>query len=76
MSGEIHGTTILCLRHKGSVVMASDGQVSLGNTVMKRTARKIRRLSQGRVLAGFAGSTADGLTLCEKFEKKLKAETE
>ena len=51
--------------------MASDGQVSLGNTVMKRTARKIRRLSQGRVLAGFAGSTADGLTLCEKFEKKL-----
>lgn len=69
--GEMHGTTILCLRHKGSVVMASDGQVSLGNTVMKRTARKIRRLSQGRVLAGFAGSTADGLTLCEKFEKKL-----
>jgi ATP-dependent HslUV protease subunit HslV len=51
--------------------MASDGQVSLGNTVVKRTARKIRRLSQGRVLAGFAGSTADGLTLCEKFEKKL-----
>jgi ATP-dependent HslUV protease subunit HslV len=51
--------------------MASDGQVSFGNTVMKHTARKIRRLSQGRVLAGFAGSTADGLTLCEKFEKKL-----
>ncbi|MGE0684013.1 MAG: ATP-dependent protease subunit HslV [Candidatus Binatia bacterium] len=71
MSGEIHGTTILCVRYKGSVVMASDGQVSLGNTVVKRTARKIRRLSQGRVLAGFAGSTADGLTLCEKFEKKL-----
>jgi ATP-dependent HslUV protease subunit HslV len=72
MMGEaMHGTTILCIRHKGSVVMASDGQVSLGNTVMKRTARKVRRLSQGRVLAGFAGSTADGLTLCEKFEKKL-----
>jgi ATP-dependent HslUV protease, peptidase subunit HslV len=71
MSEEMHGTTILCIRHKGSVVMASDGQVSLGNTVVKRTARKIRRLSQGRVLAGFAGSTADGLTLCEKFEKKL-----
>lgn len=71
MSGEMHGTTILCVRHKGNVVMASDGQVSLGNTVVKRTARKIRRLSQGRVLAGFAGSTADGLTLCEKFEKKL-----
>lgn len=71
MSEEIHGTTILCVRHKGRVVMASDGQVTLGNTVMKHTARKIRRLSQGRVLAGFAGSTADGLTLCEKFEKKL-----
>ena len=51
--------------------MAGDGQVSLGNAVVKHTARKIRRLSQGRVLAGFAGSTADALTLCEKFEKKL-----
>ena len=71
MSVEIHATTILCVRHKGHVVMACDGQVTLGNTVMKHTARKIRRLSQGRVLAGFAGSTADGLTLCEKFEKKL-----
>jgi ATP-dependent HslUV protease subunit HslV len=72
MSGEaMHGTTILCVRHKGHVVMAGDGQVSLGNAVVKHTARKIRRLSQGRVLAGFAGSTADALTLCEKFEKKL-----
>jgi len=72
MSGEVmHGTTILCVRHKGSVVMAGDGQVSLGNAIVKHTARKIRRLSQGRVLAGFAGSTADALTLCEKFEKKL-----
>ncbi len=72
MSGEnMHGTTILCVRHKGQVVMAGDGQVSLGNAVVKHTARKIRRLSQGRVLAGFAGSTADALTLCEKFEKKL-----
>ena len=51
--------------------MAGDGQVSLGNTVVKHTARKLRRLAQGRVLAGFAGSTADGLTLCEKLEKKL-----
>jgi ATP-dependent HslUV protease subunit HslV len=67
----MHGTTILSLRHKGSVVMAGDGQVSLGNAVVKHTARKIRRLSQGRVLAGFAGGTADALTLCEKFEKKL-----
>src|SRR5215510_15001848 len=72
MGGEaMHGTTILSLRHKGSVVMAGDGQVSLGNAVVKHTARKIRRLSQGRVLAGFAGGTADALTLCEKFEKKL-----
>jgi len=71
MSAELHATTILCVRHKGQVVMACDGQVTLGNTVMKHTARKIRRLSQGRVLAGFAGSTADGMTLCEKFDKKL-----
>lgn len=67
----MHGTTILSIRHQDSVVMAGDGQVSLGNAVVKHTARKIRRLSQGRVLAGFAGSTADALTLCEKFEKKL-----
>jgi ATP-dependent HslUV protease, peptidase subunit HslV len=67
----MHGTTILSLRHKGNVVMAGDGQVSLGNAVVKHTARKIRRLSHGRVLAGFAGGTADALTLCEKFEKKL-----
>jgi ATP-dependent HslUV protease subunit HslV len=72
MSGEgMHGTTILCVRRKDKVVMAGDGQVSMGNAVVKHTARKIRRLSQGRVLAGFAGSTADSLTLCEKFEKKL-----
>jgi ATP-dependent HslUV protease subunit HslV len=69
---EMHGTTILAVRHKGSVVMAGDGQVSVGNAVVKHTARKIRRLAQGRVLAGFAGGTADALTLCEKFEKKLE----
>jgi ATP-dependent HslUV protease subunit HslV len=68
----MHGTTILCVRHKGQVVMAGDGQVSLGNAVVKHTARKIRRLAQGKILAGFAGSTADALTLCEKFEKKLE----
>lgn len=67
----MHGTTILCVRHNGSVVMAGDGQVSIGHAVVKHTARKIRRLAQGQVLAGFAGSTADALTLCEKFEKKL-----
>ena len=72
MREEMHGTTILAVRHKGSVVMAGDGQVSVGNAVVKHTARKIRRLAQGRVLAGFAGGTADALTLCEKFEKKLE----
>jgi ATP-dependent HslUV protease subunit HslV len=64
-------TTILALRHQGSVVMAGDGQVSLGNVVMKRTARKVRRLHGGRVLAGFAGTSADAFTLFDKFETKL-----
>lgn len=68
----IHGTTILCVRHKGKVVMAGDGQVSLGQTVMKHTARKVRRLYQDRVLAGFAGATADAFTLFAKFEEKLE----
>lgn len=71
--GEVmHGTTILCVRHKDKVVMAGDGQVSLGNAVIKHTAHKVRRLYQGRMLAGFAGGTADALTLYEKFEKKLE----
>ena len=60
------------MRRDGKVVMAGDGQVTMGNTIMKGTARKVRRLSDGRVLAGFAGSAADGLTLFEKFEAKLK----
>src|ERR1700752_3742124 len=68
----LHGTTILAVRHGGKVVIAGDGQVSLGQTVMKRGARKVRRLYQNRVLAGFAGSTADALTLFEKFEAKLE----
>jgi ATP-dependent HslUV protease subunit HslV len=68
----MHGTTILTVRHKGQVVMVGDGQVTMGNAVVKHTARKLRRLAHGRVLAGFAGSTADGLTLCEKFEKKIE----
>ena len=66
------GTTICCVRHNGKVALAGDGQVSLGNTVMKHGARKIRRLYQDRVLAGFAGSTADAFTLFEKFEAKLQ----
>lgn len=68
----IRSTTILALRHQGKVVMAGDGQVSLGNTVMKRSARKVRRIYNDQVAAGFAGSSADGFTLFDKFEKKLE----
>ena len=71
-SDRLRATTILAVRHGGKVVMAGDGQVSLGQTVMKRGARKLRRLYQGKVLAGFAGGTADALTLFEKFEAKLE----
>ncbi|WP_299837285.1 ATP-dependent protease subunit HslV [uncultured Jannaschia sp.] len=70
-----HGTTIIGVRKNGHVVIAGDGQVSVGNTVMKGTARKVRRLSPGGhdVVAGFAGSTADAFTLLERLEKKLEA---
>ncbi|HET9553139.1 MAG TPA: ATP-dependent protease subunit HslV [Anaeromyxobacteraceae bacterium] len=68
----MHGTTILCVRREGRVVVAGDGQVTLGTTVMKGTARKVRRLGEGQVLAGFAGATADAFQLFELFEKKLK----
>ncbi len=67
-----HGTTILCVRRDGRVVMAGDGQVTLDKTVMKASARKVRRLAEGSVLAGFAGSTSDAFTLFERFEAKLK----
>ena len=67
-----HGTTILCVRRDGQVAMGGDGQVTLGNTVMKGNARKVRRLHEGRVLAGFAGGTADAFTLFERFETKLQ----
>jgi ATP-dependent HslUV protease subunit HslV len=66
------GTTILALRHGGKVVVIGDGQVSLGQTVMKRSARKVRKLYHDRVIAGFAGATADAFTLFEKFEAKLE----
>ena len=66
------GTTIVSVRRGSQVAMAGDGQVSLGNTVMKHTARKLRRMFDGQVLAGFAGSTADAFTLFEKFEGKLQ----
>lgn len=68
----IKGTTILCVRHKGKVVMAGDGQVTLEHTVMKHTARKVRRIYQDRILSGFAGATADAFTLFAKFEEKLE----
>src|ERR1700710_1515538 len=67
-----HGTTILSVRKGGLVAMAGDGQVSLGQTVVKGNARKIRRIAQGRVLAGFAGATADAFTLLERLEAKLE----
>jgi len=67
-----HGTTILAVRRKGSVAMGGDGQVTLGNTVMKSNARKVRRLFNDKVLAGFAGGTADAFTLFERFEGKLE----
>ncbi|MBL3526139.1 MAG: ATP-dependent protease subunit HslV [gamma proteobacterium endosymbiont of Lamellibrachia anaximandri] len=66
------GTTILSVRRNGKVVIGGDGQVSLGNTVMKGNARKVRRLYKGGVIAGFAGATADAFTLFERFEGKLE----
>jgi ATP-dependent HslUV protease, peptidase subunit HslV len=67
-----HGTTILAVRRAGAVAMGGDGQVTLGNTVMKGNARKVRRLYNDKVLAGFAGGTADAFTLFERFEGKLE----
>jgi ATP-dependent HslUV protease, peptidase subunit HslV len=67
-----HGTTILAVRRKGAVAIGGDGQVTLGNTVMKGNARKVRRLYNDKVLAGFAGGTADAFTLFERFEGKLE----
>ena len=67
-----HATTVLVVRSGGKLVMGSDGQVTLGQTVVKSTARKLRRLADGKIVAGFAGSAADGLTLFEKLEAKLK----
>ena len=65
------GTTVLAVRRDGKVAMGGDGQVTIGDTVIKHTAKKVRTLYQGKVLAGFAGSTADAFTLFERFEKKL-----
>jgi len=72
MTQSWHSTTILAVRRDNRVVIGGDGQVSMGNTVMKGNARKVRRLYQGRVIAGFAGGTADAFTLFERFEGKLE----
>ncbi len=69
---QFRGTTIVSVRRNGIVAIAGDGQVSMGNTVMKGNARKVRRLANGRVIAGFAGGTADAFTLFELFESKLE----
>jgi ATP-dependent HslUV protease subunit HslV len=70
--GACHGTTILSVRKDGQVVVGGDGQVSLQNTILKPSARKVRRLAGGKIIAGFAGSTADALTLLDRLETKLE----
>ncbi|MDY3868056.1 MAG: ATP-dependent protease subunit HslV [Pyramidobacter sp.] len=68
----IHGTTIVCVRKDGKVAMGGDGQMTLGNQIIKAGTRKVRKLYNGKVLVGFAGATADAMTLMELFEKKLE----
>ena len=68
----IQATTIICVRHKNKIAMAGDGQVSMGETILKQTAKKIRRLYKGKILAGFAGSTSDAFALFSRFEEKLE----
>jgi ATP-dependent HslUV protease subunit HslV len=69
---DFHGTTILAVRHNGRVALGGDGQVTTGDQIMKAGALKVRKLAEGRILAGFAGSVADALTLFDKFEEKLQ----
>jgi ATP-dependent HslUV protease subunit HslV len=71
-TNHVKGTTIICVRHKGKVAIAGDGQVTLGDTVLKRKANKIRTLYNGRVLAGFSGATSDAFALFSRFEAKLE----
>src|ERR1700749_1515911 len=71
-SAQMHGTTVLCVRKEGKVVVLADGKVTMGDHVMKHTARKTLRLYQDKVIAGFAGSTADAISLFERFEGKLQ----
>lgn len=68
----MHATTILAVRHDGRVALGGDGQVTMGDTVMKSSAQKVRKLKDGRIVAGFAGSVADAFTLFQKFEEKLE----
>jgi ATP-dependent HslUV protease subunit HslV len=68
----IRATTVVCVRHRGRVAMGGDGQVSLGPTIVKQSARKVRKVYHGRVLAGFAGTAADAFSLFERFEAKLE----
>ncbi|MCC8368869.1 MAG: ATP-dependent protease subunit HslV [Rickettsia endosymbiont of Oxypoda opaca] len=69
---DLHGTTILCIKKNAEVIIAADGQVSHGNTILKAGARKLRTIANNKIIAGFAGSTADGLALFEKLEAKLE----
>ena len=71
MSQKIHSTTVIAVKHNGQVAIGADGQATLGNTVAKSNVRKIRKLQNGNILAGFAGSTADAFTLLERFDEKL-----
>jgi len=72
MANKMHSTTVLCVRHQGKLVMAADGQVTFQNTVLKHTAKKIRRLYNEKILAGFAGATSDAFALFQRFEAKLE----
>jgi len=72
LDGKIHGTTVIAVRRDGVAAMAADGQITVGDVVMKHTARKIRRLYKGKVLGGFAGAAADAITLFERFESRLE----
>jgi ATP-dependent HslUV protease subunit HslV len=72
METGFHGTTILAVRRDGKTAMAGDGQVTLGTTVMKSSARKVRKIYEGKIIVGFAGATADAFTLFERFEAKIK----
>ena len=72
MSDRVRATTVLCVRHRGQVAMAGDGQVTIGQTIVKAGARKVRKLYQERILAGFAGAAADAFTLFARFEGRLE----